>query len=56
LEQGTIQSIDDSGNATSIFTDVGGTECIPEPSTFALLGVGLIGLLGCAARWRKAKA
>ena len=28
------------------------TECVPEPSTFALLGTGALGLLVFAWRWR----
>jgi hypothetical protein len=57
LEQGTIQSIDDSENATSIFTVLGGTECVPEPcSTLPLLGIGTLCLLAYDWRLRKAKA
>ena len=49
LLSGTITVVDDTDNATSIFTDNTGTNCISEPSILALL-VGGIAVYGWASR------
>jgi hypothetical protein len=53
---GTVNGTDLNTVLSNYNQTTGATAAVPEPSTLVLLGVGAIGLLGCAWRRRKARS